>query len=317
MIPPSPAHAAASPSGGLGLRTAAVGYLIVILVIPLATVVLDAFRGPKPRTVVTTERAINAAGIEIEREVEREIPQPWSPSAALAEFGRSLTRPAARAALALSLWTAAVMTVINAVFGTLTAYVLVRYRFPGRALLNALIDLPFAIPTLVTGVMLVILYGPQTALGQLLGTAWDWPIIFAPPGIILALLFVCYPLVVRTVQPVLDAVDRSQEEAALTLGATPWQTFRRVVLPAVWPAVASGALLAFARALGEFGSIVVVAGNIPMYTQTAAVYVFGEIESDNRIGASGMAVALMALSFTLVLAVDRLQRARRRRTAHG
>jgi sulfate transport system permease protein len=265
--------------------------------------------------VLVTEKSINAAGIEVEREVERVVPRPWRPLEAIAEFFHQLTRPAAAAALWLSVWTAAVMTLINVVAGTLTAYVLVRYRFPGRALLNAVIDLPFAIPTLVTGVMLVILYGPQAALGSFLSQRLGWEILFAPPGVVLALLFVCFPLVVRTVQPVVAELERDQEEAAWLLGAGAVQTIWRVLLPQLAPAIASGALLAFARALGEFGSIVVVAGNIPMHSQTAAVYVLGEIESDNRGGASAMSVALLALSFALVLLVERLQRHRRSRHA--
>ena len=225
---------------------------------------------------------------------------------------RSVTAPVARSALWLTLWTAAVMAVINAVMGTLTAYVLVRYRFPGKALLNGFVDLPFSIPTLVTGVMLVVLYGPQSAVGSWLNNTLGWRIIFAPPGIILALLFVTFPFVVRAVQPVLEALDLDQEEAASTLGAGPWTIFRRVVLPAIAVPITTGTLLSFARAIGEFGAIVIVAGNIPFKSQTAAVYVLGEIESENRRGASAMSVVMLTLAFALVVLVDVIQQRRAR-----
>ncbi len=176
------------------------------------------------------------------------------------------------------------MALINTVMGTLTAYVLVRYEFPGKSLLNALVDLPLAIPTLVTGVMLVVLYGPQRALGAWLDSTLGFKIIFAPPGIMLALLFVTFPFVVRAVQPVLLGLDRTVEDAAATLGAGPWTIFWRVVLPALAMPLTTGALLSFARAIGEFGAIVIVAGNIPLRSQTAAVYVWGEVESENRRG---------------------------------
>jgi sulfate transport system permease protein len=219
----------------------------------------------------------------------------------------NIQRPAAWAALKLSLWTAAVMAVINGVIGTITAYVMVRYRFFGKSFINALIDLPFAIPTLVTGVMLVILYTPQELLGEFFLQKLDWRILFAPPAIIIALLFVNYPIVVRSVQPVLEKLDYSQEEAAAMMGASAWKTFWQVVFPAIRPSVLSGVLLSFARALGEFGSIVVVAGNLPFRSQTAAVFVWGEIESENRLGASAMSVVLLAISFGLVMLVDFIQ----------
>jgi sulfate transport system permease protein len=225
---------------------------------------------------------------------------------------RAVTLPVARSALWLTLWTAAIMAIINAVMGTLTAYVLVRYQFRGKTFLNGVVDLPFAIPTLVTGVMLVVLYGPQSAVGSWLNNTLGWRIIFAPPGIILALLFVTFPFVVRAVQPVLEALDRDQEEAAATLGAAPWTIFRRVVLPALLLPLTTGTLLSFARAIGEFGAIVIVAGNIPFRSQTVAVYVLGEIESENRRGASAMSVIMLSLAFTLVIVVDVLQRRRRR-----
>lgn len=257
---------------GWGLRVIALSYLALLIFLPFAALVQDGFR--------------EGAGV----------------------FFSNVFRPAAWAALKLTLWTSALMAVVNGIVGTMTAYVLVRYRFWGKSLLNAVVDLPFAIPTLVTGVMLVILYGPRDLLGGFFFRAFDWKILFAPPAIVLALLFVNYPIVVRSVQPILEELDFSEEEAAATLGASSWRTFWSVVFPTIRPALLSGVLLSFARALGEFGSIVVVAGNLPMRSQTAAVYVWGEIESENRLGASAMSIVLLSCSFALVLLVDWMQR---------
>jgi len=233
----------------------------------------------------------------------------------LGALWQSISLPIAWSALRLTLWTSALMAVINAVMGTLTAYVLVRYNFPGKALLNAVVDLPLAIPTLVTGVMLVVLYGPQSFIGAWLQEQFDWRIIFAPPGIVLALLFVNFPFVVRAVQPVLQNLDSESEEAAATLGAGSATIFWRVTFPALRVPIASGALLSFARAIGEFGAIVIVAGNIPLRSQTAAVYVFGEVESANRQGASAMSIVMLSLAFILVLLVDRLRKRGQKDTA--
>lgn len=262
------------PWGRWGLRGVAFAYLGAMLIVPLAVILQDGLR------------------------------------AGLGGLWREVTLPIAWSALALTLWTAGVMAVINAVMGLLTAYVLVRYSFPGQALLNALVDVPLAIPTLVTGVMLVVLYGPQGALGGWLDSALGWRIIFAPPGIILALLFVTFPFAVRTVQPVLESLDWDQEAAAATLGAGAWTIFRRVTLPPLLLPVTSGLLLSFARAIGEFGAIVVVAGNLPFRSQTAAVYVLGLVESENRQGASALSLVMLALAFGLVLVVNWLQRYR-------
>jgi len=260
------------PFGRWALRCAALTYLAVMLLLPLAALMGDGLQ------------------------------------AGLGGMWSAIRAPVAWHALKLTLWTAAVMVVINTVMGTLTALVLVRFDFPGKALLNAVVDLPLAIPTLVTGVMLVVLYGPQQVLGAWLEGATGQRVIFAPPAIVLALLFVTFPFVVRAVQPVLLNLDRSPEDAAATLGAGAWMTFRRVLLPALAVPMASGALLSFARAIGEFGAIVIVAGNIPMYSQTAAVYVLGEVESENRMGASAMSLVMLAIAFGLVLVVDLLQR---------
>ena len=265
-------HSRSRPWGRWMMRSIAIGYLTVMLIIPLLVIVQDAFRE------------------------------------GIGEFWRQVTLPAASHALILTLWTAAVMTFINTVMGILTAFVLVRFDFPGKRLLNGLIDLPLAIPTLVTGVMLVILFGPQEVLGSWLKENFDLSIMFAPPGIILALLFLTMPFVVRSVQPVLIDLDRAQEHAASTLGAGGWIIFRRILLPPLRLPVITGALLCFARAVGEFGSIVIVAGNIPFRTQTAAVYVFGEVESENRLGASAVSIVMIAIALALLLFANYLRR---------
>jgi sulfate transport system permease protein len=221
-------------------------------------------------------------------------------------FWEDVINPTAFSALKITLTTSVIITVINAVMGTLTAYVLVRFHFPAKGLFNALIDMPFAIPTLVTGVMLVALYGPQRTVGAWLN-AHGIQVIFATPGIVLALLVITYPFVIRAVQPVLMEVEKGQEEAAYTIGASKWITFRKVVLPTITPALLTGSLLCFARALGEFGSVVVVAGNIPGATLTAPVYVYGQIESQNQRGASAMSILLLTLSFTLIVTVEWMQ----------
>jgi sulfate transport system permease protein len=253
------------------LRSAALTYLTILLLIPLAVIFRDGLRE------------------------------------GLAGLWHQVSLPIAWHALKLTLWTSAVMTLINTLMGALTAYVLVRYSFPGKAVLNSIIDLPLAIPTLVTGVMLVVLFGPQQALGAWLKQELGLQIIFAPPAIILALLFITFPFVVRAVQPVLQGLDRAQEDAAATLGAAGWTVFRRIVLPPLALPLASGALLSFARAIGEFGAIVIVAGNIPLYSQTAAVYVLGEVESENRLGASAVSIVMIAIALSLIILVDLLR----------
>jgi len=265
--------------GRWGLRGTALVYLGAMIVLPLSAVVVKGFGGGFPA------------------------------------LGDAFKAPGAGAAIRLTLVTAAITAVVNAVLGTLIAYVLVRFRFPGRGALNSIVDLPFAIPTLVTGVMLVALYGPNSPVGRFL-VRHGLQVIFAVPGIVLALLFVTLPLVVRTVEPVLLELDPAEEEAAHTLGAGGWTTFRRVVLPGLRPAIVGGAMLAFARAVGEFGSIVVVAGNIPGRTLTAPYFIF-QLTTQTQVygGASGrppveqaaaVATLLFAISFVLVLMTEAL-----------
>jgi sulfate transport system permease protein len=223
-------------------------------------------------------------------------------------------------AIRLTVTMAVVTAIVNGVFGTLLAYVLVRIEFPGREIVSAIVDLPFAIPTLVAGVMLVALYGPSSVLG---GWFQDHglKIVFAPPGILLALLFVTLPLVVRSVQPVLSELDREEEEAANTLGAGGWTTFRKIVLPALRPAIVAGSLLVFARSLGEFGAIVFVSGNIPNETLTAPVFIT-QLLSPSSYGASAngpeeaaaVAALLFGLAFVVVLVTEKLISGRLERT---
>jgi sulfate transport system permease protein len=222
-------------------------------------------------------------------------------------LGAALSAPGAVAAIRLTLIMAAATAVLNGLFGTLLAYVLVRFRFPGRGALGAIVDMPFAIPTLVTGVMLVALYGPASPVGGFLDRI-GIQIAFAQPGILLALLFVTLPLVVRTVEPVLLEVDPAEEEAARVLGAGNWTTFRRIVLPAIRPAVAAGALLSFARALGEFGAIVVVSGNITGRTLTAPYFIFQLTNQFKPEQAAAVSTLLFGLSFLIVLVTERLVR---------
>jgi sulfate transport system permease protein len=224
-----------------------------------------------------------------------------------AAFWAAVTEPYAWHALKLTFITAFIMVFVGAVTGTATAWVLVRYEFPGRNLVNALIDLPFAVPTVVTGLMLVALYGPESVMGAIMARA-GWRVIYDQPGIILALLFVTYPFVIRSVQPVLLAMDRAEEEAAATLGAGPWTTFVRITLPTLWPSILTGSALAFSRALGEYGSVVMVAGNQPLLTKTAPIHIFGEIESGNRDGALAVSAVLLASSLLILVALHALQR---------
>jgi sulfate transport system permease protein len=218
----------------------------------------------------------------------------------------ALTDPFALNALKLTFITAFAMVIVNVITGTATAWVLVRYQFPGKSIVNALIDMPFAVPTVVAGLMLVILFGPESVLGAFLSNH-GWGVVYKRPGVILALLFVTYPFVIRSVQPVLLELDPVEEEAAATLGAGAFTTFRRVTLPTLWPSILTGAALSFSRALGEFGSVVMIAGNNPL-TKTAPLYVFSEIESNNRHGAMVVSVVLLACSLGILIFLNALQK---------
>jgi sulfate transport system permease protein len=215
-------------------------------------------------------------------------------------FWDAISAPQATAALRLTLIVSAAVALVNAVMGTIIAWVLVRDSFPGQSAVNAVIDLPFALPTIVAGLTLLVLYGPQSPVGvNVAFTSW---------AIYLALLFVTLPFVVRTVQPVLIELDRDMEEAAASLGAGSWRIFRRIVLPNVFPAILSGVALAFARAVGEFGSVVLISGNLPYKTEVASVYIFGRIESNDLTSAAAVSVLLLFISFTVLLGIGGLRR---------
>jgi sulfate transport system permease protein len=203
-------------------------------------------------------------------------------------------------ALKLTLALSLAVALLNAVLGTATAWVLVRDDFPGKWLVNGVIDLPFALPTIVAGLTLLALYGPNGASGVNLA--------YTRAGLMLALLFVTLPFVVRTVQPVLLELDKDMEEAAASLGASKPAIFRRIVFPNLLPAILSGVALAFARAVGEFGAVVLISGNLPFKTQVASVYVYGRIQSNDIAGASALSLILLIISFVVLLAVGGLRR---------
>ena len=210
-------------------------------------------------------------------------------------FWDAVTDPGAVAALKLTLVVSLAVSLLNAVLGTITAWVLVRDEFRGKALMNAIIDLPFALPTIVAGLTLLALYGPNSPLGV--------DVAYTRTAIVLALMFVTLPFVVRTVQPVLQELDVEMEEAAKSLGASEITTFRRVILPNILPGILSGIALAFAKAVGEFGSLVIITGNLPFKTEVSSVYIFGRIESGDGTGAAASAVVLLAISFALLLSI--------------
>lgn len=210
-----------------------------------------------------------------------------------AGFWDAITAPAALDSLRITVLVSVVVAIINVFMGTLIAWVLVRDDFPGKGFVNALIDLPFALPTIVASIVLLSLYGPQSPINIHLNAT--------QPGLVVALAFVTLPFVVRSVQPVLIEVDHEVEQAALSLGADNWTTFRRIVLPTLTPAIISGGGLAFARAIGEYGSVVLIGGNIPRETQMASQYIQQQIEIDRPVNAAAVSVALLVISFASLL----------------
>ena len=223
-----------------------------------------------------------------------------SADAGLGGFWDAVSTPQAVAALRLTVVASFVVVAINAVAGTLIAWVLVRDEFPGKGIVNSLIDLPFALPTIVAGLTLLALYGPKGPVGVNLA--------FTRASVGLALLFVTLPFVVRAVQPVLLELDRDMEEAAESLGARQRTVFRRIILPSLTPAILAGSALGFARAVGEFGSLVLLTGNIPFKTQAASVFIFSQVESDDVTGAAAVSVVLLAISLLVLLAMGWLSR---------
>jgi sulfate transport system permease protein len=260
-MPRARRRALGAPTLSSGL---ALGYLSVIVLVPLAALVAKGWQGG------------------------------WH------HFWQVAWNPEAKAALELTLGLAGAVVAINAVTGTALAWTLVRDDFPGKRLVNALIDLPFALPTIVAGLTLLTLYGPRSAVHvNAAYTRW---------GVLMALLFVTLPFVVRTVQPVLIELDREMEEAAASLGASRFTILRRIVFPHLLPALLSGVALAFARAIGEFGAVILIAGNLPFKTEVASLYVFQRINSGDTTGASALAVLLLVISLGVLLAIGGVRR---------
>jgi sulfate transport system permease protein len=222
-------------------------------------------------------------------------------------FVAHVTAPRVLASLRLSFGMALIAAAINAVFGLLVAWVLVRYPFPGRRVIDAMVDLPFALPTAVAGIALTAIYAPNGWLGAPLGEHFDLKVAFTPLGILVALTFIGLPFVVRTVQPVLEDLERELEEAAQSLGASRAQTFTRVIFPTVLPALLTGFALAFARAVGEYGSVIFIAGNMPMVSEIAPLMIITKLEQYDYAGATAVAVVMLVASFLLLLAINLLQ----------
>jgi sulfate transport system permease protein len=260
---PAPRVRARAPRGSLALGVATL-WLSVIVLLPLAAVLVRSLDG----------------GVE--------------------GFWHAVSSRQAVDALKFTVLVSLAAAAANTVGGLLVAWVLVRDDFRGKAAVNALIDLPFALPTIVAGITLLALYGPNSPLGI--------NVAFTKLAVLMALMFVTLPFVVRAVQPVLIELDREMEEAAESLGATPLTTFRRIIFPNLVPALISGAGLAFARAVGEFGSIVLISGNRPFDTQVSSVFIFKQVESDNPVGAAAVAVVLMAVSLVVLVAIRGLGR---------
>jgi sulfate/thiosulfate transport system permease protein len=252
--------------GGPGLtRGLVVAYLSVMVLLPIAAVVATSLEG------------------------------------GIGAFWDAVTAPQAVAALKLTLIASFIVVAINAVAGTIIAWVLVRDEFPGKRIVNSLIDLPFALPTIVAGLTLLALYGDNGVLG-ISGVS------FTRIGVVMALLFVTLPFVIRAVQPVLLELDTAMEEAAASLGAKPFTVFRRIILPNLTPAIVAGVALAFARSMGEFVSLVLISGNIPFDTEVASVFIFGQVESGNTESAAAVSVVLLAIALVVLLIINAIGR---------
>ena len=224
----------------------------------------------------------------------------------LAEFWSVVSAPRVVASYRLTFGASLIAALINAVFGLLTAWVLVRYNFTGKKIIDALVDLPFALPTAVAGIALTAVYSSNGWIG-----AWLEPhgikVAFTPLGVVVALTFIGLPFVVRTVQPVLEDLEAETEEAAASLGANRWQTFYKIIFPAIWPALLTGFALAFARAIGEYGSVIFIAGNMPMVSEITPLIIITKLEQYDYAGATAVAVVMLVISFLLLFAINGLQ----------
>ncbi len=266
---------------GFGLTLGfSLAYLSLIVLIPLSGVVWRSSElgWTEFRSIVTDERTLNALRIS---------------------FGASL-----------------IAATVNVVFGTIVAWVLVRYRFPGRRIVDAAVDLPFALPTAVAGIALASIYAPNGWIGQLLAPL-GLKVAYTPLGIVIALVFIGLPFVVRTVQPVMEEIDREVEEAAATLGASRLQTIAKVVLPGLAPAILTGFALAFARAVGEYGSVIFIAGNIPYVSEIAPLLIVIRLEEFNYAGATAIAAVMLGMSFAMLFVINLIQAWSRRRYGYG
>ena len=223
-------------------------------------------------------------------------------------FWDAVTAPRVLASYQLTFGASLLAALVNLVFGTIVAWVLVRYRFPGKKILDALVDLPFALPTAVAGIALTALYAEKGWLGAPLANWFGLKVAFTPLGIVIALIFIGVPFVVRTVQPVLEDIEREIEEAAASLGADRWQTIRRVLLPSLVPALMTGFALAFARGVGEYGSVVFIAGNIPFKTEILPLLIVSKLDQYDYTGATGIGVFMLLVSFVMLLLINILQR---------
>jgi sulfate transport system permease protein len=224
----------------------------------------------------------------------------------LHEFWAVVTAPRVLASYKLTFGASLIAALINGVFGLLTAWVLVRYQFTGKKIIDALVDLPFALPTAVAGIALTAVYSSNGWIG-----AWLEPhgikVAFTPLGVVIALTFIGLPFVVRTVQPVLEDLEAETEEAAASLGANRWQTFYKIILPAIWPALLTGFSLSFARAIGEYGSVIFIAGNMPMVSEITPLIIITKLEQYDYAGATAVAVVMLVISFLLLFAINGLQ----------
>ncbi len=229
-----------------------------------------------------------------------------------AQFVAAVTSPRVVASYQLTFGASFLAALVNAVFGLLVAWVLVRYSFPGKKIIDALVDLPFALPTAVAGISLTALLASNGWVGSLL-EPYGISLAFNRNGVVIALIFIGLPFVVRTVQPVLEDAEKELEEAAASLGATRWQTFRFVIFPAIGPALLTGFAMAFARAIGEYGSVIFIAGNMPMVSEITPLIIIGKLEQYDYAGATAVAVVMLGFSFAMLLVINALQSWQRKR----
>ncbi|MEO5956143.1 MAG: sulfate ABC transporter permease subunit CysT [Nitrospiraceae bacterium] len=223
-----------------------------------------------------------------------------------AQFWHTVTEPRALASYRLTFGASLLGALLNGLFGSVVAWVLVRYRFPGRSIVDALVDLPFALPTAVAGIALTAIYSSNGWIGHYLEPL-GIKVAFTPMGVLVALTFIGLPFVVRTVQPVLQDLDREVEEAATTLGANRWQTFRAVIAPELWPALLTGVAMAFARSVGEYGSVIFIAGNMPLKSEITPLLIMTKLEQYDYAGATALGVVMLVASFLLALMVNLIQ----------